>query len=78
MDVDKLLIVAHPDDEVLWGGINLLLQPGWFVVCASHLSDPVRSLEFYRTMSFCNVTKYVMSGRDMSVGPTPPPPPPPH
>ena len=60
MDVDKLLIVAHPDDDVLWGGINLLMQSGWFVVCASHLSDPVRSLEFYRTMSFCSVTRYVM------------------
>jgi hypothetical protein len=60
MEVDKLLVVAHPDDETLWGGINLLTQPGWFVVCASHVSDPVRSLEFYKTMSFCNVTKYVM------------------
>jgi hypothetical protein len=60
MEVDKLLIVAHPDDEVLWGGINLILQPGWFVVCASHASDPIRSLEFYKTMSFCNVTRYVM------------------
>ena len=60
MDVDKLLIVAHPDDDVLWGGINLLMQSGWFVVCASHLSDPIRSLEFYRTMSFCSVTRYVM------------------
>jgi LmbE family N-acetylglucosaminyl deacetylase len=60
MEVDKLLIVAHPDDEVLWGGLNLLLHPGWFVVCASHVSDPVRSREFYKTMSFCNVTKYVM------------------
>lgn len=60
MDVDKLLIIAHPDDEVLWGGINLLIEPGWFVVCASHLSDPVRSREFYKTMSFCNVTRYIM------------------
>lgn len=60
MDVDKLLIVAHPDDEVLWGGLNLLLQPGWFVVCSTHANDPVRSLEFYKTMSLANVTKYVM------------------
>jgi len=60
MDVDKLLIVAHPDDEVLWGGLNLLLQPGWFVVCSMHLNDSVRSLEFYKTMSLANVTKYVM------------------
>jgi LmbE family N-acetylglucosaminyl deacetylase len=60
MEVDKLLVVAHPDDETLWGGLNLLLQPGWFVVCASHANDPVRSREFYKTMSFCNVTRYIM------------------
>ena len=60
MNVDKLLVVAHPDDEILWGGINLLLEPGWFVVCASHLNDPVRSKEFFKTMSFANVTKWVM------------------
>ena len=60
MDVNKLLIVAHPDDDILWGGMNLLLEPGWFVVCASHLNDPIRSKEFFKTMSFCNVTKWVM------------------
>ena len=60
MDVDKLLIVAHPDDELLWGGINLLSQPGWLVVCSTHASDPVRSAEFYNTMSYCNVTRYIM------------------
>lgn len=60
MEVDKLLVVAHPDDEVLWGGLNLLLQPGWFVVCASHVNDPVRSREFYKTMSLANVTRYIM------------------
>ena len=60
MEVDKLLIVAHPDDEVLWGGLNLLLQPGWFVVCSTHANDPIRSLEFYRTMSYANVAKCKM------------------
>ena len=60
MNVDKLLVVAHPDDEILWGGINLLLEPGWFVVCASHLNDPVRSNEFFKSMSFANVTKWAM------------------
>lgn len=60
MEVDKLLIVAHPDDEILWGGGNLLSQSGWFVLCSSHVNDPVRSLEFYSTMSYCNVTRYMM------------------
>ena len=60
MEVDKLLIVAHPDDEVLWGGINLLSQAGWLVVCSTHLNHPVRSREFFATMSYCNVTRYIM------------------
>jgi len=50
MQPDKLMIVAHPDDEVLWGGLNLLSQPGWFVVCSTHANHPVRSQEFYKTM----------------------------
>jgi len=31
-------------------------------MCASHLSDHIRSREFYKTMSFCNVTRYIMYG----------------
>ena len=60
MEVDKLLIVAHPDDEVLWGGLNLISQPGWLVVCSTHLNNPTRSAEFFSTMSYCNVTRYIM------------------
>ena len=51
----KLMIVAHPDDEVLWGGINLSLSD-WVVICSTHKNDPVRSKEFYKTMSFVGVT----------------------
>jgi LmbE family N-acetylglucosaminyl deacetylase len=60
MQPDKLLIVAHPDDEVLWGGANLLKETGWFVVCSTHANDPIRSQEFYQTMSYANVTQYEM------------------
>lgn len=59
MEADKLLIVAHPDDEILWGGANLLSQSGWFVVCSTHANDS-RSKEFYSTMSYCNVTQYLI------------------
>ena len=60
MEVDKLLVVAHPDDEVLWGGLNLMLQSGWFVVCSTNINNPTRSREFFRTMSYAAVTKFVM------------------
>ena len=42
---DKLMIVAHPDDETIWGGAHLL-DGGWLVVSLTHGSDPVRSAEF--------------------------------
>lgn len=33
---NKLMIVAHPDDEILWGGMNLLLDSGWHVIVSTH------------------------------------------
>ena len=43
--VSKLMIVAHPDDETLWGGAHLL-QGGYLVVCITNGDDPVRAGEF--------------------------------
>lgn len=60
MEADKLLIVAHPDDEILWGGANLFAQPGWFVLCATNANNKIRASEFYRTMSYSNVTQFLM------------------
>ena len=36
IDVDKLMIVAHPDDELIFGGRELLSEPGWLVVCVTN------------------------------------------
>ena len=36
LEPNKLMIVAHPDDEMLWGGMNLLLDNGWHVIVATH------------------------------------------
>jgi hypothetical protein len=33
--VDKLMIVAHSDDETIFGAHALLSSPGWMVVCAT-------------------------------------------
>ena len=30
------MIVAHPDDEMLWGGMNLLFDNGWYVIVSTH------------------------------------------
>ena len=60
MEPNKLLIVAHPDDEVLWGGANLLREPGWLVISATNRSNAGRREEFQKTMSYFNVTQFQM------------------
>lgn len=60
IEPNKLIIVAHPDDELLWGGANLLSEPGWMVVVATNKENKVRSKQFYKTMSYAGVWKYDM------------------
>ena len=60
MEPNKLLVVAHPDDEVLWGGANLLREPGWLVISATNASNAGRKTEFQKTMSYFNVTQFRM------------------
>ncbi|SDF28520.1 GlcNAc-PI de-N-acetylase [Fontibacillus panacisegetis] len=49
---NKLMIVAHPDDESIFGGGALISQPGWRVICLTNGSDAVRSKEFKQAMEF--------------------------
>ena len=39
IDANKLMIVAHPDDELIFGGQELLAEPGWMVVCITNGSN---------------------------------------
>lgn len=48
-NVKKLMIVAHPDDETLWGGSHLL-DDDYFVVCMSNGWHKKRSADFDRVM----------------------------
>lgn len=42
---DQLMIVAHPDDELIWGGYHL--QKGhYFVLCMTNGQNPTRKKEF--------------------------------
>ena len=41
----KLMVVAHPDVETLWGGAHLT-EGGWFVVCLTNGYNEVRKNEF--------------------------------
>ncbi len=43
--VDNLMIVAHPDDELLWGGAHLL-RDNYLVVCITCGPNITRVNEF--------------------------------
>ncbi|WP_309118305.1 PIG-L family deacetylase [Paenibacillus sp.] len=56
---DKLMIVAHPDDESIFGGAALLEGRGWKVVCVTNGNNRVRREEFAKAM------RYVGAERDI-------------
>ncbi|MDD4547989.1 MAG: hypothetical protein PHI05_04535 [Bacilli bacterium] len=58
--IDKLMIVAHPDDETLWGGVELL-KDDYLVVCITCGEQKNRSVEFEKVMRISN-NKYIMFG----------------
>jgi LmbE family N-acetylglucosaminyl deacetylase len=55
----KIMIVAHPDDESLFGGEALVSAKGWMVVCATNASNPTRRREFINAMKSVGAS-YVM------------------
>lgn len=51
---EKLMIVAHPDDETIWGGGHLLQDAGkYLVICITAGTDPVRDEELKNAMAIC-------------------------
>jgi LmbE family N-acetylglucosaminyl deacetylase len=50
------VIVAHPDDETLWAGGTILMNPQaeWKVVTLCRKSDPDRSPRFFRALEQLN------------------------
>ncbi len=46
------VIVAHPDDEILWAGGTILSQPSWhwFILSLCRGSDPDRAPRFFKAL----------------------------
>lgn len=59
-DINKLMIVAHPDDELLWGG-GALIKDDYLVLCVTCGKNIIRNFEFIRVMDSTN-DKYIMLG----------------
>lgn len=48
-DYDSLMVVAHPDDETIWGGAHLL-KDKYVVVCITNGNNRTRRKEFATVM----------------------------
>lgn len=64
LDATKLMIVAHPDDDALWGGQHLS-QGGWFVVCLTNEYNEKRKAEFNHAMDIAKAKRVILSYPDL-------------
>lgn len=60
---DKLMIVAHPDDDTIWGGAHLL-SDDYLVVCITNGYNDVRRAEFEKAMEFSGDKALILSYPD--------------
>ena len=58
--INNLMIVAHPDDEMLWGGTELINED-YYVVCITCGIDEEREKEFESVMNKTN-DEYISLG----------------
>lgn len=61
--VDHLMIVAHPDDETIWGGKHLL-EGNYLVVCLTNADNPTRHKEFNDVMKASHNQGIILSYPD--------------
>ena len=60
----NVMIVAHPDDETLWGGANLY-KDKYFVVCLTNGYNHQRSKEFRNILNFTNNRGIILDYPDL-------------
>jgi LmbE family N-acetylglucosaminyl deacetylase len=59
------IIVAHPDDEILWAGGTILSHPLWtcFIICLCRKNDEDRAPKFHQVLKILNA-KGIMGNLD--------------
>jgi LmbE family N-acetylglucosaminyl deacetylase len=58
-----LMLIAHPDDEVVFG-VSDLLSNNTTVICFTNRNNPIRKKEFEECMRLTNTKGYIFSLRD--------------
>lgn len=66
-NINKLMVVAHPDDETFWGGEHLAQEP-YFVVCLTCGRDPVRRAEFEQAVKRTGGVPLILNYPDKELG----------
>ena len=61
---DKIMIVAHPDDEILWGGANLY-KDKYFIVCITNGYNELRAKEFRKSLNFTKSGGIILNYTDL-------------
>lgn len=64
---DKLMIVAHPDDETIWGGAHLVAS-NYLVVCVTNGRNSVRKNEFFNAISHSDDKGLILEYPDKTFG----------
>ncbi len=60
---NKVMIVAHPDDETIWGGKHLL-DSNYLVICLTNANNKQRKKEFLSIMKETNNVGIILSYPD--------------
>jgi len=61
------MIVAHPDDDMLWGGAHLM-EKGYFVVVVTNRYNAKRKQEFYNVLKASGNNGIMLSYPDKTYG----------
>ena len=63
----NVMIVAHPDDETLWGGANLY-NDSYFVVCLTNGATKKRARDYKKILEFTNSDGLILEYPDAQSG----------
>lgn len=66
-EIEKIMIVAHPDDETYWGGAHLAQEP-YLVVCLTNENNPIRRKEFEQAVSLMGSVPLILNYPDKEWG----------